>query len=105
MLSININTPSSIMLHIKENFKNKRLSFNFAQEGLAHRSGVSLGSIKRFESTGEISLKSLLKLALTLECLDDFLNIAITKEELISSIDELIKKDSQPKTPKRGKLK
>ena len=37
------------------------------QKGLAAKSGVSLGSIKRFEQSGEISLQSLTKLAIALE--------------------------------------
>ena len=37
------------------------------QKGLAAKSGVSLGSIKRFEQIGEISLQSLTKLAIALE--------------------------------------
>ena len=43
-----------------------------SQAELADRSGVSLGSIKRFESTGQISLESFLKLLLILDRLDDF---------------------------------
>ncbi len=42
--------------------KRKRLS----QKNLAMRSDVSLGSLKRFEQTGEISLQSLTKIAITL---------------------------------------
>lgn len=34
-------------------------------------SGVSLGSLKRFESTGQISLLSLTKLAMALGCADE----------------------------------
>lgn len=37
------------------------------QKALAAKSGVSLGSIKRFEQSGEISLQSLTKLAIALE--------------------------------------
>ena len=51
MLAINISTPKSIMEQFKDNFKQKRLSLNLTQEGLANKSGVSLGSIKRFESS------------------------------------------------------
>ena len=42
--------------------KRKKLS----QRSLALRSGVSLGSLKRFEQTGEISLQSLTKIAIAL---------------------------------------
>ena len=37
------------------------------QKALAAKSGVSLGSIKRFEQSGEISLQSLTKLEIALE--------------------------------------
>jgi len=105
MLSINIQTPSSIMQGLKERFKQTRLSFELTQEGLSRKSGVSLGSIKRFESSGEISLKSLLKLALVLECLDDFTSIASPKSPVVSSIDELIKNSTKNSNAQRGKIK
>ena len=105
MLSINIQTPSLIMQELKKNFKQKRLQFELTQEGLATRSGVSLGSVKRFESSGEISLKSLLKLAVVLECLNDFIDIASPSIKDISSIDELLKTDLKSSTKKRGKIR
>ena len=91
MLAINISTPKSIMQDLKDKFKQKRLSLNLTQEGLSNKSGVSLGSIKRFESSGEISLESLLKVALVLNCLDDFKNIANEKDEQYESMEDLLK--------------
>lgn len=52
--------------------KKRRKSMKITQKDMAQRTGVSLGSIKRFEQTGEISLHSLLKIAFVLDCLDDF---------------------------------
>lgn len=43
--------------------KRKKIS----QKQLAARSGVSLGSLKRFEQSGEISLQSLKKIAIALD--------------------------------------
>ncbi|MDN5082127.1 helix-turn-helix domain-containing protein [Aliarcobacter butzleri] len=91
MLAINISTPKSIMQDLKDKFKQKRLSLNLTQEGLSTKSGVSFGSIKRFESSGEISFESLLKVALVLNCLDDFKNIANEKDEQYESMDDLLK--------------
>ena len=106
MLSINIQTPSSIMIELKDKFKERRLFLELTQEGLSSRSGVSLGSLKRFESTGQISLESLLKLSLVLECLDDFSLLANVKTPTITSIDDLINKSKNQSTPaKRGKIK
>jgi len=90
MLDINISTPSSIMDKLKNSYKQKRLGFNLTQEELATKSSVSLGSLKRFEAIGKISLESLLKLSLVLECLEDFQNIASVNVQAINSIDELL---------------
>jgi len=104
MLSINIQTPETIMEMLRDKLKRRRLSLDLTQEGLANRSGVSLGSLKRFEKSTEISLHSLLKIALVLECLDDFTMIANPKQNEINSIDELL--ISKPlKVSKRGSIK
>jgi len=103
MLDINFNTPESITSTLKQNFKNKRLNLDLTQVGLAKKSGVSLGSLKRFENSGLISLESLLKLAVVLDCLDDFLNIGKSTNE-INSINELLKQQNKS-TKKRGRLK
>lgn len=67
-----LKSRQEIMREIAKRAKLKRLKQNLTQEGLALRSGVSLGSIKRFERSGEISLKSLIDTALALGCLEDF---------------------------------
>ena len=102
MLAINISTPKSIMQDLKDKFKQKRLSLNLTQEGLSNKSAVSLGSIKRFESSGEISFESLLKVAFVLDCLDDFQNIANKKDEQYESMDDLLKVKPMKK---RGAIK
>ena len=103
MLNINISTPSSIMEILRVKYKQKRLSMDLTQSGLSTRSGVSLGSVKRFESNGKISLESLLKISLVLECLDDFDNIANIKEKKIDSIKRLLSIKEMP-IKKRGSI-
>lgn len=44
---------------------------SISQEKLAQISGVSFGSVKRFETTGQISLISLTKIAMALDMTDD----------------------------------
>ena len=95
MLSINLNTPSSTMEQLRIKYKEKRLSLNLTQEGLSKKSAVSLGSLKRFEKSGQISLESLLKLSFILDCLDDFSNIANENEVQINSIDEIINRKKE----------
>ena len=53
---------------LAERVKAIRKRRDITQEELSEKSGVSYGSIKRFETTGMISLLSLTKLAVALGC-------------------------------------
>jgi transcriptional regulator with XRE-family HTH domain len=64
--------PSEVLEETASRLRYIRKKAKFSQVDLAKRSGVSLGSLKRFETTGQISLESLLKLLLVLDRLDDF---------------------------------
>lgn len=55
-------TPAEISKALAERFRVIRKQSGLSQEAMAERSGVSLGSLKRFERSGKISLESLLKL-------------------------------------------
>jgi transcriptional regulator with XRE-family HTH domain len=75
-------TPSQVQLELAERFKKLRKNKKLSQSELADKSGVSLGSIKRFEYTGQISLESLLKLAHLFGRLDDFEEVFVVDEDL-----------------------
>ena len=49
----------------------RRKEAHLSQAQLSRLSGVSLGSLKRFEQTGEISLSSLTALSVALQCEDE----------------------------------
>ena len=55
--------------------RNIRKRRSISQEKLAQMSGVSYGSIKRFEASGQISLISLTKIAMALEIADELRTI------------------------------
>lgn len=81
MFSINP-IPSEISKKIASRHKKLRKEAKFTQAELADRSGVSLGSIKRFEQTGKISFEFLLKLAHVLGRLKDFESLLQPKNNL-----------------------
>ena len=86
---INIDNILSIKSAMAERFRNVRRMSQMSQMDIAQRSGVSLGSVKRFERTGEISLSSLLKLAFVLGYEDDFNNLFARKN--YQSIFDVVK--------------
>ena len=65
-----------------------RKKAGLSQVELAERSGVSLGSIKRFENSGQISLESLLKLIHLLGHLADF-ELILNTNNTNNSIEKL----------------
>ncbi len=92
MVSFNLYTPHEILLRISFRAKEKRLFLNLSQKSLSDRSGVSFGVIKKFETTGKISLESLLKLAFVLEALNEFSDLFNPKPlESYSSLDQMLK--------------
>ena len=64
-------TPEEINLDLAGRIAGIRKRRGISQERLGEMSGVSYGSIKRFERTGQISLLSLTKLAIALDCTDE----------------------------------
>ena len=65
-------TPYEVSKEIAQRHRKLRKELKMSQEEMAERSGVSFGSLKRFENTGKISLESLMKLMHLLGRLDDF---------------------------------
>jgi transcriptional regulator with XRE-family HTH domain len=82
--------PKEIMLELAQRVRQMRREKKISSKVMSERSGVSLGSIKRFETTGKISLESLLMIALVLNRLDDFEKL-FHKDDAPKTIDDLFK--------------
>ena len=81
-------TPKELSRIIAANVRKRRKERKLSMQALAEKSGVSYGSVKRFESSGQISLLSLLKIATVLDCADRFETLFVEQE--IRSIQEII---------------
>ncbi|OGT63918.1 MAG: DNA-binding protein [Gammaproteobacteria bacterium RIFCSPHIGHO2_12_FULL_45_9] len=100
MISIIMMTPQELLKTIAAKAKAKRLSLDLSQRTLSERSGVSYGVLKKFERTGQISLESLLKLALSLGSLSDFEHVFTHRNPMeATSLAELM----EDTTRKRGR--
>ena len=99
MPEYSLRTPEQTSVDLARRLQELRLAKGWRQLTLAERSGVSLGSLRRFEASGKVSLQNLLKLAFTLGRLDDF--EAIFQASLASSMAELEAAHARP-TRQRG---
>lgn len=69
---VDVETLQTVLENLVKRVKKRRKESGFSQRELSSRSGVSFASIRRFESGGEISFASLLKIGQALNCLEDF---------------------------------
>lgn len=99
MSSYELYTSQEMAQRIANRMRQLRLLHNWTQSTLASRSGVSLGSLRRFEQRGEISFASLLRLAQTLGRMGDFDGILEPSKAI--SIEELQKQSQVVR--KRGR--
>lgn len=91
--------PASILKGIAARMRERRLELNLTQKGLAHKAGISLGSLKRFENSHEISLKHLVMIAVVMDATEEFEQLFSKRQ--YDSIEEVLKSSNQ-KTRLRG---
>lgn len=93
-------SSEDIAINLASRLKSRRLHQKLTQEGLAHRSGVALGTLKKFERTGQIALVSFIRLVVTLK--DEGVLENLLLEEKYETLDDVLNLN---KKPKRGSIK
>jgi transcriptional regulator with XRE-family HTH domain len=96
-----LQTPEQVSRALADRVKALRLAKGWKQATLAERSGISLASLRRFETSGQAALQLLLDVAFALNRLDDF--DALLQPPRASSIAELEAAEKQP-TRRRGRV-
>ena len=82
-------TTDEIIIEVAKRFRKIRKIKKISQQELALMSNVSYGTIKRFETSGEISLHSLTKLCVALDLTNEIKTLF--KNVSFNDIDEVIK--------------
>ena len=82
-------TPGEIQTLIAERIREVRRRRKISQKKMSELSGVSLGSVKRFEQSGEISFLSLIKIAAALNLNEELEHLFEDVPPL--SIEEIIR--------------
>ena len=87
---------SGLAVRVKE----RRLERNLTQRAFARRAGVGYDAYRKFENTGEITIRNLVLCAIALDDVDGFGELFVKKS--YQSIDELLK-IQETKKRKRGR--
>lgn len=99
IIAFNYSTPNEVASQIAARVRTRRLELNLTQEGLAKRAGVKFATYRRFEQTGEISLRGLLQIGFALNALTEF--NALFAQKQYQSLDDVL--NEQNIVRKRGK--
>ena len=83
---VSIATEQSVVSSLVERYKKRLKELKMTRKDMAEKSGVSYGSLRRFEASGEISLSSLLKVCRVMGCIEDFDNIF--KNKIIKNLKD-----------------
>jgi predicted transcriptional regulator len=75
---------------LAEHLKGRRKRLGFSRDALAERSGVPAPTIKKFETTGLISLRQFLLLWQTLDDLSRLHSLLKEQPSMPASIDEVL---------------
>ena len=92
-------SPSDVLQGLALRVKTRRLEKNLTQKSFAAGAGMPLPTYRRFESSGEISLRGLVQLAFALDRVDELEKLFETP--IYNSISEMVNIDKRKKR-KRG---
>ena len=92
--------PEDIATELAARLKNRRLAQKLTQAGLAQRSGVPLGTLKKFERSGKIALVSFIRLVVALK--DEVALENLLLERKFETLEEVLESG---KKPQRGRIK
>lgn len=94
-----LSSSDEIAMELAKRAKGRRLSLDLTLEGLARRSGVALGTLKKFERTGNISLVSFIRLSIALN--DDAALERLLLEPEYDTLEDVLE---VKKKRKRGRI-
>ena len=90
-------TPAKAKIVLATNMKERRLALDLTQVGLSERSGVALGTLRKFEQSGTISIDNLLRLMLVVGGLREIVEASAPPSTSFSSIDDVLSGKTRPK--------
>jgi transcriptional regulator with XRE-family HTH domain len=100
MMAFALLLSEDIALELASRVRSRRLAQSLTQEGLASRSGVPFGTLKKFERTGQIAFVSFIRLVTALG--DEAALENLLPEQKFETLDEVL---DVKKKPKRGTIK
>ncbi len=101
MLDLNFSTPEEIVQRLCQRLRTERLAQEMSQADVAGRAGVGINTVSNLEAGRNVSLESLVRLAMVLVRAQEFDSLFLPK---LNSLDDIRRYESSS-TRKRIKRK
>lgn len=99
--STSLHVPEEIEVLLAERVREERLRLGWRQQTLAERAGVSLPTVRRYERTGQATVRNLFRLLHALGRLDEL--ATLLAPPAARSLDELERQVEGRRPPRRGR--
>lgn len=81
-------SPDEVVQALGKRLRDQRMSRVMTQEELSRRAGIALGSVKKLESTGKVTMETLVQVARALGLINDFSDLfAIRSQASIAEME------------------
>ena len=87
-------TANEILAEIARRAHDARISVGLRQKDLAEKAGVSLGTLRRFERSGDVGMETVVKVAIALDKEREFLVLFPPSDP--RSLDEVLRSTPKP---------
>jgi len=91
MNTLSLLTPNDTQQKLAITIKKKRKKLKLSRQALAEQSTVPATTIKKFETTAQISFRQFILLWQCVDSLDNLYNLTLDLNEKPQSIDEVLK--------------
>lgn len=91
MMQLSLTTASDVQQQLAQTIQNKRKKLKLSRAALAEKSTVPASTIKKFETTAQISLRQFILLWQCVDSLEALVSLSKKSEYQPSSIDEILK--------------
>jgi len=94
MHQLSLTTANDVQRQLAQAIRNKRKILKLSRDALANQSTVPASTIKKFETTAQISLRQFILLWQCVDSLENLVALSKNKKPQPQSIDEVLKDES-----------
>ncbi|MBI3534243.1 MAG: helix-turn-helix transcriptional regulator [Deltaproteobacteria bacterium] len=89
MLDFKMASQEEIAKALAQRLRAHRLTKNLKQGDLAARAGISVGTVKNLESSGQASIETLIRIVIALDLTQDLNTLFETKARSIAQMEQM----------------